>query len=540
MNKLLRPFTRNLGFTITAVVVLALGIGANTAIFTAVRAVLLKPLPYNDPDRIVVVAETNKRGVRISVSGADFTDWKAQATSFDAIASYGNYSVPVVAGGSPERLNAAAVNTGWFTAMGAKPVLGRLFDPAEEKPNSEKTALISDGLWRRRFGADPKVLGAKLKLQGAMHIIVGVLPAGFRFPGKTDLWVPLGLFPDSSTRSAHNYRVISRLKSSVSAEQAQAEMTAIAARLAKQYPESNQDIGAAVVPLHTTLSENAKPTLYLLLAAVGFVLLIACANVGNLLLASGARRRTEFAIRAAIGASRTRLVRQLLGESITLAALGGVLGIALAWWSKDLIIALAPSEIPMLSESRIDWAAFAFGVAVSMATGVLFGLFPALQMSRTDLNDALKSSGNRAGVGGAGTRMRSVLVCVEIALSVVLVTGAGLAIRSLVELQNVSPGYDSLNVMVADMAVPAENDAGMRRSIRIYEEFLRRAESTPGVLAAGAVSTVPLSELGSSNGYFSREGQKQMDRSQSAGFHTASERLFPRSRYSAALRPNVH
>ncbi len=525
VGQVFRRLRRDAAFTITAVGVLALGIGANTAIFTVVRAVLLRPLPYSDPSRIAVVAETNKRGVHINVSNADFHDWRTQSKSFDAIAAYSDSPMSIVAGGSPERVDGVAVSSGWFDVMGAKPQIGRLFAPSEEKPNSEKTALISESLWKRRFGGNPGVLGTKFKLQGEMYTIIGVLPGGFRFPGKTDLWVPLGLFVDDSARSAHNYAVIARLKSDVTAQQAQSEMSGIAARLGRAYPESNSDIGAAVTLLQTDMTQSARPTLYLLLAAVGFVLLIACANTGNLLLASGARRRTELAIRAALGAGRARIVRQLLAESVALAITAGVLGLVLAWLTKDALLALAPGDIPRLAEASIDPAVFGFTLAASLLTGVLFGLIPALQISRTDLNDALKSSGTRT-VGGSGTGLRSVLVCAEVALSVILVAGAGLALRSLIELQNAPTGYNSQNVLVMDTSIPAEDDPGRFRSMRIYEEFLRRAEAIPGVTAVGGVSSVPLSEYGSSNGYFFEEGQAALDRTKSAGFHTASAGYF--------------
>ena len=521
----LRSLRRNPGFTITALVVLALGIGANTAIFSIVRAVLLKPLPYNDPGRIMVVAETNRRGRHISVSGADFDDWRKQATSFEAIASYGAYPMTVFAGGRAERVGGAVVNQGWFRVMGVQPKLGRLFDPSEEKPNAQRAVVISENLWRRSYGESRQVLGEKLKLEGELYTIVGVLPAGFRFPDKTDAWVPLALFPDGSSRSAHNYDVLGRLKAGVTVAAAEAEMKTIAARLEAQYPESNEHIGAAVTPLQADLTNEARPTLYLLLAAVAFVLLIACANVGNLLLARGARRRSELAIRAALGAGRWRLARQLLGESLMLALAGGALGLPLAWWAKDLLVALAPSSVPGLAGSRIDFVVFGFSVAVSVATGVLFGLIPAWDSARTDLTEALKAGNARSGLGGSGALARSVLVCAEIALSVVLVTGAGLALRSLVGLRNAPRGFDSSNVLALDVSVPASDDAGRKHAIRVFEEFLRQAETVPGVVSAGAVTSVPLSADGSSNGGFVIDGGK-MEKSQWAGFHTVGRGYF--------------
>lgn len=529
MRTLIRRLARDRGFTLNTVLVLALGVGANTAIFSVVRAVLLRPLPYPEPDRITVLAETNQRGAHIQVSGADYRDWRAQAASFSAMASYFADSSSIFAGGQAERLNVTVVDSGWFDVMGTRPQIGRLFDPDEEKPGSEPAAIISDSLWRRRFAGDAGVLGTKIKVSGAPYAIAGVMPPGFRFPEKTDVWVPLGLFPDSSARSAHNYRVIARLKNGVSAGTAQAEMRAIAARLEKEYPDSNAGIGAAVTPLGLDLTGNFRPTLWLLSAAAAFILLIACANAGGLLLARGARRRAEFAVRAALGAGRGHLIRELLAESLAISLCAGVLAIAIAWWSGDALIALAPGSVPRLGDARVDWTVLAFAFGSAIVTGLLFGLVPGIQISRADVAGAIRQAG-RGTAGCQNTWLRWMLVSSEIALSVILVSGAGLAVRTLLALERSPKGYDSSNVLVLDTVVPANNDAEARRGMRTYEELLRRAAALPGVLAAGAITSVPLSEQGSSNGVFFEgaafsEGMT-IDRTKYAGFHAASGGYF--------------
>ena len=489
----LRSLRKNPGFTLLAVVVMALGIGANTAVFSVVNAVLLKPLAYRDPDRIVTLSSLwRKSGERGQVSAPDFHDWHDQSTAFAAMADYDDDSISVLAGASAEYAHVAEVAPEFFQVFDVEPVVGRLFSPEEQKPGSAGAVVIGYSYWQSHFGSNANALGQAVRLLGKSFRIAGVLPPRFHFPNGTDIWLPKGVvFPETESRSAHNYLVVGRLKPGASLEQAQAQMTAIGARLERQYKDSNTGKSVAVTRMRDDMVGNVRVTLYLLLGAVAMVLLIACANVANLLLTKAAARSREIAIRAAVGASRGRIVRQLIVESVVLAVIAGAAGLLLAKWGSDALVALAPGDVPRLAESGIDGWVLAFTLGISVAASLLFGLAPALEISRVDLNETLKQGATRAVVGGKGGRMRAALVVAEVALSVVLLTGAGLLIRSFAALHNVALGFHPDHVLVMESSVPASDLDSARRATRFYKDLLADLAALPGVTAVGGTRNPP-------------------------------------------------
>ena len=487
----LRSLRRNPGFALLAVFVMALGIGANTAVFSVVNAVLLKPLAYRDPDRIVTLASLWKSsGGHGLVSAPDFHDWHDQSTAFDAMAYYSADSTAVMAGGAAEYAHVAAVTPEFFRVFGVEPVVGRLFSAQEEKEGIGGAVLVSYAYWQSHFGGSTAAIGQSLRMLGKSIPIVGVMPPRFRFPDESEIWLPEESDAGTS-RSGHNYRVVGRLKPDATLEQAQAQMTAIGGRLARQYPDSNKGKSVAVVRMRDEMVRNVRLTLYLLLGAVALVLLIGCANVANLLLAKATSRTREIAIRAAVGASRGRIVRQLFTESAVLALIAGAAGLLLAKWGSDALVALAPGNVPRLAESGIDGWVLAFTLGLSLAACLLFGLAPALEISRVDLNEALKQGASRVLSGGRSGRMRAALVVAEVALSVVLLAGAGLFIRSFVALHHVALGFQPDHVLVMETSVPASDLAGARRATHLYKDLLADLAALPGVSAVGATRNPP-------------------------------------------------
>lgn len=489
----LRTLARNPGFAAVAVIALALGIGANTAIFSVVNGVLLKPLPYADPDRLMLVSESSPGFSSMSVAYPNFLDWKDQSRSFTGLAAFRWEDYDLVGTGEPEHLGGRLVSADFFRVLGIKPVLGRDFDSQSDRLGSAPVVMISGGFWKRKFGASPSVIGTQLTLDGRSYTVAGVIPAEFEFQGRPDVYALLEQWDDplAHSREMHpGIRVVGRLKPGVTQSQAQEEMNAIAARLAELYPKSNAGHGVVLAPLTDYMVGGAGRTLLVLLGAVGFVLLIACANVANLLLARSTGRQKEIAIRAAIGAGRGRVVRQLLTESVLLSLAGGVAGLALAHWGTRAVLAATPGGLPRMESIGLDGTVLAFTIGVSLLTGILFGLAPALQVSLTDLHEPLKEGGRGSSAGHR--RLRSALVVSEVAAALVLLTGAGLMLRTTWSLGNVNPGFDPANVLTFSMGLSQANTASTERILQTFAETLKRIESVPGVEAVAVTSMLPM------------------------------------------------
>ena len=489
----IRMLIRKPGFTAVSVLTLALGIGANTAIFSVVNGVLLRPLPFQDPDRIATFWQSNPlSGVqREDVSPANFLDWREQNESCTEMAAALPSGFSLTGGEEPEAFRGWRVTTGFFEILGVNALYGRTFLRDEYQAGNETVVVIGHGLWQRRFGADPNLVGQKLLLNGRPHVVVGVMPPGFEFGSEREMWSPwVEVASDKQIRGSAYIKVIGRLKPGVTIQQAQAEMNGIAAALAQAYPQTNSEVGVAVVPLPEQLVGHVRPALLMLLCAVGLMLLIACANVANLLLARASTRRREFAIRAALGARRYRLIAQLLTESVLLAALGGIGGVLLASWGVDAIIALSPHNLPRLDQIRIDAHVLIFAFGVSALTALIFGLAPALQFSRTDLQEFLKEGGRTGSTGFARNRLRNVLVVSEVALALMLLVGAGLLVRSFVRLLQVDPGFTAANALTLEVHVWGRARTPEQRAA-FFEQSLDRIAALPGVEAAGAVSALP-------------------------------------------------
>jgi putative ABC transport system permease protein len=489
--------------SIVATIALALGIGANTAIFSVVNAVLLRPLPFANPEQLMNLWETDStRGyVRGAASYPNFVDWREQNHVFERLASYHDNDFIMTGRGDSTRLRGAVVNADLFPLLGVAPVIGRGFLPDEDKPgDSGRVVVLSQGLFQKRFNSDPNVVNQSMVLDGKNYTIVGVMPSAFQFPIQNDpveLWTTVALDregkePITEERGAHYMNVIARLKPGVSKEQAQAEMTSISARLEQQYPDKNLHKSSGVEPTLEALVSDIRPALLILLGAVGCVLLIACANVANLLLARAMVRHKEMAIRSALGASRMRVVRQLLTESVLLSLTGGALGLVLAVWWSDLLVALGKENIPRALQVGLDWRVLAFTFLVSVLTGIIFGLVPALHSSKTELTESLKEGGRGSGEGARRNRIRGVLVVSELAIAVILLVGAGLLIQSLWRLRQVSPGFESENLLTLVVGIP-EVKYPTEKQAQFYRELVARVQSLPGVRSAGAVIPLPLS-----------------------------------------------
>jgi putative ABC transport system permease protein len=493
-----RSLLKRPGFTAIALIALALGIGANTAIFSLVNAVLLRPLPFAEPDRLVWVwGNIRGGGTRASVSPLDFLDYRQQNTTFEEFAA--SFAVPLplnlTGDGEPERLQAGAVTGNYFQALGAKPALGRTFLLENEKPGNDQVAVLSYALWQKRFGGNPDIVNNTVTLDGKTFHVLGVMPQDFSFPQSAELWVPLNFDaePGMKQRKAHFLRPIGKLKPGVTMAQAQADTDAVARRLEEQYPDTNSGWSLRLVSLREQLVGNTRPTLFILFGAVGFVLLIACANVANLLLVRAAGRQKEIALRTALGAGRFRIVRQMITESVLLALVGGVLGTLFAMWGVDLLVSLSAGSIPTTAHVKIDATVLGFTLLISLLTGVLFGLAPALRTLKVNLSDSLKEGGRSSSEGVHRNRTRSILVVLESAVAVVLLIGAGLLIRSLIQLQNISPGFDAHKVLTMRVDLPRQKYDTPEKSSNFFSQLESRLGGLPGVERVGLISELPLS-----------------------------------------------
>jgi len=492
----LRNLARNPGFACVSILALALGIGANSTIFAVVNSVLLEPLRFDRPDQLVVIRERNlKAGFpQFSLSPGNYLDFRDHNHSFSGIAAFGGQGLNLSGGSEPERLRGARVTMDFFDVIGRNPALGRIFSAAEMQPGANHVAVVSYGLWQRRFAGDPKAVGQTLKLNDELYTVIGVMAADFQFPSRTEIWTPLALdLPNWQQRGGHYLGAIGRLKQGSTLEAAQADLNAIAARAERQYPASNSGWDTTISSLQEAVVGKIRPTMLTLAAAVGFVLLIACVNLANLLLSRSAARRREIGIRSSLGAGRGRLMRQLLTESVLLASLGALAGLGLALAATRLVANLSPTILPRASEVALDARALGFTAAVAMLTGILFGLAPAIHMARTDLMAALREGGRGNAIGFRRNRLRSVLVVGEVALALVLLSGAGLLMRSFYRLQSVDPGFDSHGLLTFRTNLPAAKYRGDAPRTAFYQRALERIRSLPGVSVAGAAQIFPLS-----------------------------------------------
>jgi len=515
-----RMLLRKPDFTLIAVLMLALGISGNTAIFSVVNAVLLRPLPLKDPERLMLVLETKlPQFPESTASPGNFLNWKAQNTVFEQLVATNNSSFNLVGTGDPERLRGMFVSDGFFTLLGATPQLGRDFLPEEDRAGRNFVVMLSHGLWQRRFGGDPNIVNQAITLNGQSYTVIGVMPASFRYGGRNlDLWTPMAFTAQQAqNHGGHFLSVVGRLKSGVTVEQARTEMTAIAGRLATQYPNANAGWGVKLGPMLEFAVRGIKPALLVLLGAVAFVLLIACANVANLLLARAAGRQKEIAIRTAMGAGRWRIVRQLLTESLLLSLVGGAIGLLLAQWGMDLLLKLAPQNLPRMSGVSLDGRALGFTAAITLLTGVIFGLVPALQASKPNLNEVMKDAGRGSTEGGQRQFIRGALVVLEVASALVLLVGAGLMIKSFWRLQKVDPGFNPDNALMASIALPRRKFPEADQQAAFYKQLIENVSTLPGVQAVGASNDIPLS---GSNTIFGFEIQGRPQQPAGAGQST--------------------
>ena len=498
-----RLIRKNPGFAAIAILVLGLGIGANTAIFSVVNGVLLRPLPFPEPERLVRIWHTPPEKsfpgmTTFSVSVANFIDWKAQSKSFDALSMYSFTHATMTGGTQPQVVRIARVTDGFFSVFRTQPVIGRAFTADEDQTGQGHVLILSDTFWKSQFGGDANIVGRKINFEGEAYTVVGVAPPSFRYPDWAQAWEPMAwTAAEKAVRGEHHSAVVGRLKPGVDLKQAQSEMDAISARLAEQYPEDDKGWGAIVIPLHQDMVGDVRPALLVLLGAVGFVLLIACANVANLLLAKTLARQKEAAIRAVLGASPGRIVRQILVETVLLSAAGGALGFALAHFGVSAIAAFLGENLPQNMDIAPDATVLLFTVLASLATGIAAGLAPAWRLTKTNLNEALKSGLGRTDADTAGNRTRQILVICEVALSLVLLAGAGLMIRSVWNLRRVNPGFDPRNVLTFDLPVASTRFAGPAAEISYFDQVLARVRAVPGVESAGAIDDLPLSGEGS-------------------------------------------
>ena len=495
----LRSLSRQPTFTAVAVLTLVLGIGANTAIFSVINAVLLNNLPYRDPARLVVLSEQNPDGNPDLVAPLTFVDWKAQSRAIPSLAAFRQLRYAFAGVDAPLNVPSVRATPNLFTVLGANAMLGRTFLDEEGQPGNDRVAVLSRAFWQRHFGGSPSVIGRTIQLDAQPYTVVGVMPAEFDFPpsGRIDVWTPLSFDPNDAhgrSRKARSLSVVGRMADGMSQEQAQREMTVIASRLATTYPDSNTGWGARVIAAQQQLVTTVKPALMLITGAVGFLLLIVCANVANLILARLSSRRMELAVRAALGAGRWQLVRQVLVESVVLAVSGGVLGLFVAWGGVRFVHSLPEGSLPRMQDVRLDVGVVLFALAASVVVALVSGLVPALHASRTGVRDTTNAFA--ATTGGSGVRLLGALVVVEVALALVLLVGAGLMTRSFAELMRVSPGFEPRNLLAVQIYLPQAKYKTAVDRTRFYKEAVRRIGALPGVQSAAAVSALPMYPVG--------------------------------------------
>src|SRR5829696_5374686 len=498
----LRGLLKHPGFTAIVVITLALGIGASTAIFSIVNSVVLRRLPYRTADRIVAIQELNPEGKRGQSTAANFLDWRAQNTVFEHLSAIKSTTTNLVLSHHAERLELAQTNADFFDVFGITAQYGRLFISQDEQAGHEPVVVVSNALWQRRFGSDPSLVGKPITLDGRDYTVVGVAPPNFQYPDKTEVWLPpLRLVPElnerqdvTQSRGMGYLAAVALLKPGVTLAQSASEMETITARLRQQYPDTNNRRFNRVVSLHEHLVGDTNKVLWLLLGAVTFVLLIGCANVANLLLASAASRQKEMAIRIALGASRWRVMRQLFTESAILALAGGAAGLLIAFWGLTGITKLLPADFPRLNEIRIDWRVLAFTFAASVLTGILFGLAPGLQLSRRDVQETIRETGRGASGSLRQSRFRQALIITEVALSVVLLAGAGLLFRSFLHLQSVNAGFVAQQVLTARLSPSGTNFTTDAAYVNFYDRVMEKISAVPGVQDVGMINTLPLSK----------------------------------------------
>jgi putative ABC transport system permease protein len=530
-----RTLRKNPGFLFAGIAILGLGVGVNSAIFTVVNAVVLRPLPFPDAERIVRLWHTPPQstfpGMRtFAVSPANFLDWQAQSRSFEAMAIYRGGRPTLTGQGEPVAVAALRASAAFLPIFGLRPILGRGFAPQEDWEGAPPAVMLSEAFWRSRFGADPAAIGRQILLDRVSYTVIGVVPAP-SFLDEVQVWLPLAWGPsDRAERANHRYRAVAKLKAGVPLTTAQADLDTVSARLEQQYPAENKDWGALVLPLHEDLVGDARVSLLVLLGAVALVLLIACANLANLMLVRTHGRAKEIALRGALGASRARVIQQLLAEGVLLGVGGGIVGFVAAMYGVEALVALVGSALPLAQEVRIDGRVLAFTAAISLATGLLAAFFPAWRLSGRDANDLLKQGASRGTSGAGDGRVRQVLVVSEVALALMLLVGAGLLLRSLSSLRAVHPGFDAGNVLTAEIGIPEAKYITPERRNQFFEDVLRRVRLLPGVEAAAWIDNLPLQ--GGSTQYVAPEGWPPV---QDSELPTVAVRL-PSPGYFAAAR----
>ena len=504
-----RTLLRNPGFALIAMITLALGIGANTAIFSVVHTTLLQPLPYARPDELVELRQTESAHGDYPLTGEDYLDWRAQNSTFNDMSLYSwPIGMNASAADAPEAVSVISTQANFFQVLGVLPQIGRAFAAGEDQKGADRIVLLSDAFWKAHFGGRPEALGKTIELNSNPYTIIGVMPEWFRGPGEADLWVPLDMsLQNIGRRGSHNWRGIGRIKAGVTLEHARADLRTIAERLEKQFPDSNRNVDAVIIPMREWLVGGFSDQLWIMFGAVGLVLLIACANVANLLLARSTSRRREIAVRIALGAGRVRLLRHLLTESLLLSLLGGAIGVLVAYTSVGLLRSVLTNVLPQPTPLRVGWVPLLFTLLVCVAAGVLFGLAPALQSSSVDSSEALKSKGSlHASITRRGNWIRNTLVVGEIALSLALLTSAGLLLRTFENLRKTNLGIQPDHVLTAAVKLPGARYKTLDRSREFYEQLLQKITASPGVRAAALTSKLPL--RGGMNGYLIIPGKQ--------------------------------